>query len=162
MAFGIYGIVFPEKNIYIGSTIQSFTRRWRAHKKAIPSAVHSNYRVNECVRKYGCEDVQYIVIETTIIRDKKKVLDMEVKWVKKFKDEGWTILNVSTYGNLGGREVVDRMKKKLKSKEVRKKISTSMRKYKKEPKTGNIREKTGIKGSSVKNKRRKRSIKDVA
>lgn len=139
MSFGIYAISFPDNNIYIGSTIQSFRKRWTAHHKAIYAGNHSNFRINQCVKKYGADAAVFTIVEEC--RDQSVVIEREKYWIEYYGPTH-VVLNVAVPGEFEGSGVKSQRLKAMKSKEVRAKISKTMkdvRRGKVAPKTVNKR-----------------------
>ena len=139
MSFGIYAITFPEGNVYIGSTIQSFRKRWTAHRKAIYAGNHSNFRINQCVKKYGADAANFEIVEEC--KDQTVVIEREKYWIEYYSPTH-VVLNVAVPGEFEGTAVKKQRQQAMKSKEVRAKISKTMkavRRGKVAPKTVNKR-----------------------
>jgi len=122
MAFGIYAIEFPDNKIYIGSTIQSFAKRKRAHFVHLIARNHNNYKMNALVTELGHDVAEFKIIEQIRKKDMDLIIQREKFWIE-FYAKTHVILNVAEPGGLGGQEVIERMKKKVRSKEIRKKMS---------------------------------------
>lgn len=123
MAFGIYSIVFPDNHIYIGSTIQSFARRKRAHwRHLFELKNHNNYKMLQLTQKYSMDLIEFRIVEQIRVRNMDLIIEREKYWIEHFS-KTHILLNVAVPGGLGGQEVIDRMKEKLRTKEVRKKMS---------------------------------------
>jgi group I intron endonuclease len=59
---GIYRIVSPSGNFYVGSAVE-IRKRWRNHKRQLISGVHHNKPLQAAAKKYGLESLRFEIIE---------------------------------------------------------------------------------------------------
>lgn len=74
----LYKLKFPNGKIYVGMTI-SVVRRWRDH--ANDAASGSKLPVHVAMRKYGCENVEHMVL---CIGERGYIASLEVKAIAAF------------------------------------------------------------------------------
>lgn len=123
MAFGVYGIVFPDNWIYIGSTIANFDTRHRVHLKALRDNKHDNDKMQELWNKH--HKVDFIILEAT--ENKDEVRELEQYYMEQLPKEGYKLCN-ETPALVEGNALGDIVKKKISegrrgAKTGRKKIS---------------------------------------
>lgn len=101
--YGIYAIIFSDDNIYIGSTIDSFERRWQDHRKDLRQGCHSNYMVQDLYDRYNhqCEfkilEAFDLYAKETKEYRKERVIDREQEIVDSYS-RTHTVLNLITPG----------------------------------------------------------------
>jgi len=97
MAFGVYGIFFPENYVYIGSTIADFNTRHRVHLKALKDGRHDNSKMQELYNKYGAPDFRILddCSEDNIPSAEvdQKVRELEQYYIERAPQEGWVLCN---------------------------------------------------------------------
>ena len=118
MAYGVYGIFFPDRYVYIGSTISSLQTRHRVHMHALKEGVHDNTKMQELWDKYHTVDIQ-VLDECKNNEDKETVRELEQYYVNKYRTEGWKLCN-EMEPEIEGAPLTDHVKKKI-SEGVRKK-----------------------------------------
>lgn len=89
MAFGVYGILFPDNHIYIGSTIANFDTRHRVHLKALRDNKHDNNKMQELYNKY--HKVEFIILEET--DNKSEVRELEQYYIEQLPSQGYILCN---------------------------------------------------------------------
>ena len=89
---GVYGLLFPDRIIYIGSTIAKFGDRRRAHLHDLEYGFHSNYEVQVRYNLYG--KVEFVVIENLDSINRIYTHAKEHAAIKRFEATGWTVLNL--------------------------------------------------------------------
>jgi len=88
---GIYGLLFTDHIIYIGSTIAAFGDRRRAHFNDMAYGFHSNYEVQVRYNLYGFPE--FVVIEN-MEGTKRAVRERECAVIDEFDKAGWKVLNL--------------------------------------------------------------------
>ena len=79
---GVYSIVNKLNNKqYIGSTSESFRKRWNLHKYHLRNNKHKNSHLQYSWNKYGEENFEFIILEKC--DDKNKVLEIEQLYIDK-------------------------------------------------------------------------------
>lgn len=88
----VYGYIFPNNTIYIGIT-KNFEKRNNDRK----------YELNDAVQKYSKETntIPEIIFFTKYIECKESI-KLEKFYIKKYKDDGWNVLNRNNGGSIGG------------------------------------------------------------
>lgn len=96
---GIYSIVNKINNRrYIGSTSDSFRKRWNLHKYHLRNNKHKNSHLQYSWNKYGEENFEFIILE--ICDDKSKVLEIEQLYIDKEDFENLYNINPFATGGL--------------------------------------------------------------
>lgn len=108
MAFGVYGIFFPGKWVYIGSTIANFDTRHRIHMKALRDGVHDNDKMQELYNKY--HEVEFRTLEEAT--DKSEVRELEQFYIEEMERQGYHLCN-ETPALIEGNPLGDTVKKKI-------------------------------------------------
>lgn len=104
---GVYQIKINDK-IYVGSTTQSFYRRWKCHLYDLRRNIHGNSYLQKAYNKYGEDTLEFSILE--IVIDKKNCIPYEQKWLDKLKPE----FNIcQTAGNTLGRRHTTEARKKI-------------------------------------------------
>jgi len=76
---GIYMIVnIISQKVYVGSTTQSFKKRWCIHKSKLRHNKHRNPHLQRSWNKYGEEAFQWVVLE--IVSDVNELVEREQYW----------------------------------------------------------------------------------
>lgn len=88
----IYGFLFSDNSIYIGLTY-NLDKRIRNHFSDVNSQV---YKYKNKIKE------EPILLKLTNYIDYKEAQILEKEFIKKYKKEGYNILNSATAGNLGG------------------------------------------------------------
>jgi group I intron endonuclease len=129
---GIYKIVNKVNgNYYVGST-KNFNNRWRRkHRKQLRGNYHTNLRLQRAWNKYGENAFEFQIIEevveiSSLYPTEQKYLDI----AKTEQDKCYNLKFVAEGFGCWSQESIDRFKEKMKSSEVRRKISESSRKRK--------------------------------
>lgn len=89
-------IFYKDKSVYVGLTGNS-NRRRKYHLSDINSPVYKHIKLTNVIPKYF-ELTKYINVNDAVI--------FEDKFLLKFKDRGYNILNKSKTGGLGGRNLI--------------------------------------------------------
>lgn len=116
-SFGIYQIRNIKTGcVYIGSTIQSFRRRWNQHLLMLRRGVHDNTHLQRSWNIWGSDAFCFEVIE--IVTAKETVTSREQFAVDDCVKRGVGLYNVSTVVNnpMRGRKHTDATKEKIRSK----------------------------------------------
>lgn len=112
-SIGIYKI-FNRVNgkIYIGSTSQSFSKRWNKHKSELNRNIHSNIHLQSAWNLYGKDNFDFIILEE--INDISVIIDLEQKYIDELKPE-YNICKIagSTQGLYLSNEVKQKISDKL-------------------------------------------------
>lgn len=124
MSFGVYGIFFPNKYVYIGSTIANFDTRHRIHLKALRDNKHDNCKMQELYNKYGTAEFRTLEEST----NKDEVRELEQYYMEEMVRQGYTLCN-ETPALVEGNPLGDVVKQKIsegrrKGRGGRKKISS--------------------------------------
>lgn len=91
---GIYAYEFPDHSVYVGLT-RNFVERDQEHRLVAKSTVHKHSI------EIGCE-IPLLKQLTQIELSSDEAAIEEGKWVDKYKEGGWIILNKIRTGGLGG------------------------------------------------------------
>lgn len=133
--FGIYAIRNKcNKNLYIGSTIQSFGTRWEQHRYRLKKEIHSNCYLQNAWNKYGKDNFEFIMLWITHDKNLMALRIIETLYIHNL----CPAYNMELYPCLGPfykRPVSEQTRKKLRevqlgktvSEKTRQKISDSMR-----------------------------------
>ena len=89
---GIYGLLFPDRIIYIGSTVAKFGDRRRAHFHDMEYGFHSNYEVQVQFNLFGAPE--FVVIENLDNTGRIHTHAKEHAAIKRFEAAGWKVLNL--------------------------------------------------------------------
>lgn len=96
---GIYSIINKINNkLYIGSTSDSFRKRWNLHKHHLRNNKHKNSHLQYSWNKNGENNFEFIILE--ICDDKLKVLEIEQKYIDKEDFENLYNINPFATGGL--------------------------------------------------------------
>src|SRR3990172_1257908 len=109
MAFGVYGIFFPENYVYVGSTIASFDTRHRVHLKALRDNRHDNDLMQQLYNKYHGA-VEFRTLEEC--SDKSEVRELEQYFMEQLPKDGYILCN-ETPALVEGNPLGDIVKKKI-------------------------------------------------
>ena len=97
--FGIYKILNKLNNkSYIGSTSESFRKRWNLHKHHLVNGKHKNSHLQYAWNKYGSDNFEFIILEEC--NDKNKVLEREQYWIDSNDFENLYNINPLATGGL--------------------------------------------------------------
>lgn len=104
---GIYGILNTQNGkIYVGSSINSMSRRWHLHESRLKSGGHSNPHLVASYEKYGPGSFKYIVLE--MVDDLDKITEREQWWIDKMRDVSPGVYNMMpAERHLGGQVFTD-------------------------------------------------------
>ena len=84
--FGIYQIINKNnEKRYIGSTSESFRKRFNLHKHHLRNNKHKNSHLQYSWNKYGEDVFEFSILE--ICSDKLEVLDREQEYINSFDFE---------------------------------------------------------------------------
>lgn len=113
---GVYKIVcIPTKKVYVGSTCQSFTERFKQHYSDLCRGVHKNAYLQFAWDKYGEDSFKFYVIETCT---KKECFIKEQHWMDKLnvcdKKYGYNINPLATGTPNLSKETIDKRSKYIK------------------------------------------------
>jgi group I intron endonuclease len=94
---GVYAIKhIPSGKLYVGSTNQSFRRRWREHLRNLQAGHHHSPQLQRAWNKYGCSEFDFIVLEL-LSKGKQGVISAEQKWMSLYKSylpkKGYNVLH---------------------------------------------------------------------
>lgn len=126
-SYGVYKIVnLINNNFYIGSTIESFDKRWSKHKSDFKNNRTNVLLLIKAFNKYGLENFKMIPVYTFInrknsIKEKQIVTYLEEKIITRLKPE----YNICQKPTIGG---CPNLGKKL-SQEWKNKIKEKSKKY---------------------------------
>ncbi len=81
MNSGVYQILSPSGNCYVGST-KDFKGRWRRHKNQLKKGKHPNQILQNACNKYGFNTLEFIIIATCPIDYLEK---LEQYFIDNFK-----------------------------------------------------------------------------
>jgi group I intron endonuclease len=110
---GIYAIVNQtSRKVYIGSTANSFSRRWATHKCHLQGGCHANPHLQAAWNKYGKDAFEFMVCEH--VTDMHCLIEREQYWLDEFR----LICPVYNYGALAqhpmlGRKHTDEARAKI-------------------------------------------------
>lgn len=77
---GIYAIVnILSGKVYVGSTMQSFKRRWSIHKSKLNHNRHGNSHLQRAWNKYGAKAFLWMILE--IVQHAEKIIQREQYWL---------------------------------------------------------------------------------
>ena len=83
---GVYKIEnLKNGKVYIGSSITNIFRRWSEHKKLLNGNRHHSKHLQSSYNIYGFENFKFEILENMDMNNKKEILDMEFKYIEKFK-----------------------------------------------------------------------------
>jgi len=88
----IYAYEFPDNSVYVGLT-------FNVKKRNKDRKTKKNDGVTKHISETG---LQPKIIQLTDYIDVKSAIIKEGEYEKKYKDEGWTILNIAKTGSIGG------------------------------------------------------------
>lgn len=105
----IYKIISPSNKIYIGQTITSLEKRWKAHLED----AHRNYKnhckvLNKAIKKYG--DKNFIIEIIEECRD-EELDNKEIEYIKKYNSQVPNGMNIKLGGSNGNHH--ENTKKKI-------------------------------------------------
>ena len=128
---GIYKIVNKVNGkYYVGST-KNFDKRWRRkHRKQLRGNYHTNLRLQRAWNKYGENSFEFQIIELAEISSLYPIEQKYLDIAKTEQDKCYNLKFVAEGFGSWSQESIDRFKEKMKSPEVRKKMSESARKRK--------------------------------
>ena len=96
---GIYSIINKINNkLYIGSTSDSFRKRWNLHKYHLRNNKHKNSHLQYAWNKYGEDNFKFTILE--ICDDRLKVLETEQLYIDKEDFENLYNINPFATGGL--------------------------------------------------------------
>lgn len=128
--FGVYKILNSKnKKYYIGSTIDSFTKRLNHHYHALKRGDHKNLHLQRAWNKYGEENFEFVILE---VCEKEKVREREQFYINSTPKKFSYNINPLATGPSFAKETLD---KQLKS---RKKFNTECSKFYKKLKNKEI------------------------
>ena len=61
MISGIYAIVSPSENFYMGSA-RDIEKRWREHRSALRKGAHHSAALQRACAKYGVENLRFVIV----------------------------------------------------------------------------------------------------
>lgn len=97
--FGIYKIINKNNGkFYIGSTSQSFRKRWNLHRHQLNNDKHKNSHLQYSWNKYGAENFEFIIIEKC--EDRNNVLNREQYYIDNEDFENLYNINPLATGGL--------------------------------------------------------------
>lgn len=125
----IYKIISPSNKIYIGQTITSLEKRWKAHLED----AHRNYKnhckvLNKAIKKYG--DKNFIIEIIEECRD-EELDNKEIEYIKKYNSQVPNGMNIKLGGSNGNhhentkKKISDSLKNRLISYETKQKLSNT-------------------------------------
>jgi group I intron endonuclease len=107
---GIYKITSPSGKVYIG---QSWNIKHRFSKYKSLSSVKKQRILYNSLLKYGWENHIFEIIEHCLENITQKELDdLEIYYIKFYKDSGYILLNIKE-GGLGGKHCTESIEKML-------------------------------------------------
>lgn len=111
--FGIYEILNKKTNKkYIGSTSESFRKRFNLHKYHLKNNKHKNSHLQYSWNKYGEEEFSFNIIE--VCTDRKSVLDREQYYIDIEDFENLYNINPFATGGLQfSQEIIDKRSKTI-------------------------------------------------
>lgn len=96
---GIYSIINKINNkLYIGSTSDSFRKRWNLHKHHLRNNKHKNSHLQYAWNKYGEENFEFVILKSC--NDRLKVLETEQLYIDKEDFENLYNINPFATGGL--------------------------------------------------------------
>lgn len=112
---GVYKITCkPTNKVYIGSTSQSFIKRFWQHEYELLKNKHKNPYLQYAFNKHGKENFNYEILEIC----SESILDREQFWMEKYnstnKDIGFNINTLASGGDQFSKEVLKRRGKTFK------------------------------------------------
>ena len=160
MTIGVYALVFPNDDLYVGSSISSCEGRHRSHLRGLRRGSHRNKHMQKLFNKYGepefhilqgCGNPKGMKIKEIIIRLR------ENRWIK---DQGGNAIN---YGPaypcaMFGKHPSEETRKKISKAHKGKIISEDTRKKMSESHKGQIPSEETRKKMSESYKKRKDKI----
>ncbi len=84
---GIYAIYLEDGRCYVGSTAQSFKKRWAEHRQRLNRGSHPNIHLRRAWEKYGEASFQFCVLEALDISDDSVRISRENHWISQLKPE---------------------------------------------------------------------------
>lgn len=91
---GVYVIVNTadgHDTAYIGSTVESFRRRWSNHKSQLCGGRHGNHHLQRAWDKYGKGAFQFLILEA--VESHARATDREQYWLDWYRNNGLPIYN---------------------------------------------------------------------
>ncbi len=114
-SIGVYRIVNTQDGTcYIGSTSQSFVKRWNHHRSHLRNGTHSNGHLQRAWNKYGSDVFVFEVVE--VLSD--CIIAREQYWIDNLRNNGEKLYNLAvTAGNpmQGRKHSIDTRKRISKS-----------------------------------------------
>lgn len=118
---GVYGLLFSDNKVYIGSTSVSIGGRFHSHLKALKRRKHFNIHVQRTFDKYG--EPEFLILEEC--NDSKIVTILEQAWIDAQDKERILNFGPALPNAMFGK--TSPMKGKKLSAETRKKMSISLK-----------------------------------
>ena len=107
MSFGVYQIELNGK-LYIGSTSQSFEKRWGKHLYDLRKGAHHSRYLQRSFNKYGEDELKFSVLEIT--EDQNECIPLEQKYLDEISPQ---YNHCKTAGSTLGVRLSDEHKEKL-------------------------------------------------
>jgi hypothetical protein len=89
---GVYCLLFPDRKIYIGSTVDRFSERRKRHFNDMEIGCHSNYEVQVAYYQYGFPE--FHIIENAESKSRRFVRERERACIRRFEKDDYTVLNL--------------------------------------------------------------------
>jgi len=84
---GIYAITLEDGRCYVGSTAQTFKKRWAEHRQRLNKGTHPNLHLVRAWNKYGETAFTFVVLEEIELADEAIRIERENFWIAKLKPD---------------------------------------------------------------------------
>ena len=84
---GIYVITLDDGRCYVGSTAQTFKKRWAEHRQRLNKGSHPNLHLVRAWQKYGENAFTFLVLEELDLVDEAIRIERENFWIAKLKPD---------------------------------------------------------------------------
>jgi len=84
---GIYAITLKDGRCYVGSTSQTFKKRWAEHRQRLKKGNHPNLHLIRAWRKYGEEAFVFTILEICDLSNELVRIERENHWISKLNPE---------------------------------------------------------------------------
>jgi group I intron endonuclease len=84
---GIYAIYLEDGRCYVGSTSQSFKKRWSEHRQRLSNSKHPNLYLVRAWHKYGADAFKFVILEIVDFSNEAMRIERENHWINTLSPE---------------------------------------------------------------------------
>ncbi len=84
---GIYAIYLADGRCYVGSTAQSFKKRWAEHRQRLAIGKHPNIHLARAWKKYGADTFSFLILEVLDLVNEETRIARENYWISQLSPE---------------------------------------------------------------------------